>query len=138
MRKALLIADGRPNDDPNDLDINGAQRLIELYPVVVSCHFMICVNALMCFIKSNHDVLGGKVKDHWWRIEFQNRGSPHLHMLVWIEGHPDIDTPKGIARVDEVCSCKMPPEGSELYQLVKMCQVHHHTYTWKKNDKLSI
>lgn len=89
------------------MDINGTQRLIVLYPVVVS------FNALMRFIKSNHDVQVA--------IQFQNRGSQHLYVVVWIEGHPDIDTPEGIVQVDEVCSCKMPLEGSQLYQLVKVC-----------------
>ena len=34
MRKALLIADRRPNVDPNDLYIHETQRLIEKYPVI--------------------------------------------------------------------------------------------------------
>lgn len=137
MKRALLIADGRPNVDVNHLDINATQRLIEQYPVVVSRHFMVQVNALMRFIKSNHEVFGGRVKDHWWRIEFQNRGSPHLHVVIWVEGHPSVETPEGIAQIDKVCSCEMPPENSELHELVKKCQTHHHTNTCKKNDTTS-
>ena len=35
------------------------------------------------------DLLYGKsvfgiVTDHWYRIEFQNRGAPHVHMLLWV------------------------------------------------------
>lgn len=30
-----------------------------------------------------------KVKDHWYRVEFQERGSPHIHAMVWCEGAPD-------------------------------------------------
>lgn len=29
--------------------------------------------------------LGGEVEDWFWRIEFQKRGSPHVHMLLWIK-----------------------------------------------------
>lgn len=32
---------------------------------------------------SNHPVT-----DHYWRIEFQTRGSPHVHMLVWLDQAP--------------------------------------------------
>ena len=96
MRKALLIADGRPDEDPNDLDINAVQKLIEQYPLIVFRHFMKRVNAIMKLIKNNNEIFGGKVKDFWWRIEFQNRGSPHLHMVIWIENHPSFDTPEGI------------------------------------------
>ena len=31
-----------------------------------------------------------KVKDYWWRIEFQHRGSPHVHGLFWFENAPSI------------------------------------------------
>ena len=27
----------------------------------------------------------GKVKDYFYRVEFQQRGSPHTHCLFWIE-----------------------------------------------------
>lgn len=26
--------------------------------------------------------LGGDIADYFWRIEFQKRGSPHVHMLL--------------------------------------------------------
>ena len=102
--KALLIADGRPNVDPNDLDIHETQRLIEKYPVIVSQHFMLRVNALMKFLRSNCDVFGGKVVDFWWQIEFQNRVSPHLHMIVWVENHPSFDSEESLHRIDEILS----------------------------------
>lgn len=50
MRKALLLADGRPEVDPESLDIYQTKNLIEQYPGVVSRHFMQKVDALMKFI----------------------------------------------------------------------------------------
>ena len=32
-----------------------------------------------------------KIVDFWYRIEFQHRGSPHIHGLFWIENAPSID-----------------------------------------------
>ncbi|GFR18848.1 hypothetical protein TNCT_571281 [Trichonephila clavata] len=140
QRKALLLADGRPDVDPNTLNIYETQQLIEKYPVILSRHFMIRVNTLMKYIKNDDEMFGWKVKDHWWRIEFQNRGSPHLHMVVWIEGHPEFNTEEGKFLLNRNCCCKMPmeEEDPELHELVKKCQIHRHTQTCTKNNTATI
>ena len=33
----------------------------------------------------------GEVTDHWFRIEFQNRGSPHAHGMIWIKDVKPLD-----------------------------------------------
>jgi ATP-dependent DNA helicase PIF1 len=33
-----------------------------------------------------------KVKDYWWRYEWQHRGSSHVHGFLWLEDAPSIDT----------------------------------------------
>ncbi|KAJ8877392.1 hypothetical protein PR048_021846 [Dryococelus australis] len=54
-------------------------------------------------ITSNHNVFGGQVVDYWWRVEFQCRGSPHLHMVVWVKDHPNLnDLPRARVRA---CGC---------------------------------
>ncbi|GFR23296.1 ATP-dependent DNA helicase [Trichonephila clavata] len=114
MRKSLLIADGRPMDNPQDLDKIATQRLIEQYPVIVSRHFTYRFNAaLMKFMLNNNQVLNNRIKDYWWRIEFQNRGNLHVHMVVWVEGHAFFDTEEGLQQLNKVCSCELPPETSE-------------------------
>ena len=37
----------------------------------------------------------GEIKDYFWRVEFQQRGSPHIHSLWWVEDAPDIKTVEG-------------------------------------------
>lgn len=32
----------------------------------------------------------GEVSDYFWRVEFQQRGSLHIHALLWIKNAPDI------------------------------------------------
>ncbi|KAJ8869900.1 hypothetical protein PR048_028909 [Dryococelus australis] len=53
-------------------------------------------------ITSNQDVFGGQVVDYWWRVEFQCRGSPHLHTVVWVKDHPNFrhsnDRPRWLER----------------------------------------
>lgn len=138
MRKALLIADNQPETDPKTLNIFDIQDLVERYPDVVSRHFTQRINVLLRFLRYNPQELGGtEVTDYWWRIKFQNRGSPHLHMVIWLAGHPPLDTPEGIAMLDKIVTCEMPSEDSDLYDLVKKCQVHRHTDTCKKNENLT-
>ena len=37
----------------------------------------------------------GSVIDYWMRIEFQMRGSPHVHSFLWIDGAPKVSTVEG-------------------------------------------
>ena len=39
-------------------------------------------------LKSTCDPL---VKDFFYRIVFQQHGSPHIHMLIWIENAPTLE-----------------------------------------------
>ena len=41
----------------------------------------------------------GEISDHVIKIEFQMRGTPHAHCLLWIKGAPKIDNPSD----DAVC-----------------------------------
>ena len=133
MIRVLLFADGRPDTEPDSLSINERQVLVEKYPVDVSRHFMLRVNALMKYIKTNKEIFQGEVKDYWWRVEFQNRGSPHLHMILWVDGYKSQDDPEYIAKVESVISCAIPQEDEELKNLVKSLQMHRHSETCRKH-----
>ncbi|KAG6103339.1 hypothetical protein E4U13_000612 [Claviceps humidiphila] len=37
------------------------------------------------------------IVDSWWRVEFQARGSPHVHMLVWLNDCPVLEVKDGDA-----------------------------------------
>lgn len=94
---------------------------------------MIRVNAFMTFLKNDDLILGGKLIDFWWRIEFQNRGSPHLHMLCWIQNAPDFDTPEGRNLINDMVSCSLNNTDDELNDVVKRVQIHSHSHTCYKN-----
>ena len=32
-----------------------------------------------------------KAKDYWLRLEYQHRGSPHVHGVAWLQGAPDVE-----------------------------------------------
>ncbi|XP_038139885.1 uncharacterized protein LOC119782800 [Cyprinodon tularosa] len=80
----------------------------------------------------------GKIVDYYYRVEFQQRGSPHCHCLFWVEGAPvlDRDTDEEvIAFIDKYVTCQLPPEDDSLYEIVSSVQQHskRHSKTCKKN-----
>lgn len=102
-------------------------------PFISSVHFHRRFHSLM-----KHVILGpseplGKVKDYFQRVEFQNRGSPHIHMFLWIDGFSDVVDESTIAillqYIDKTISTDFPDKDTdaELFDLVKRVQIHSHT-----------
>ena len=92
-------------------------------------------------IKSPEQPLG-KVVDHFIRLEFQQRGAPHIHCLLWVENAPvfDEDDDETItAFIDRYISCKLPDESEdpELHEIVTNVQMHkkQHSKSCKKGNK---
>ena len=59
---------------------------------------------------------------HMWKIEYQNRGAPHYHVLLWIQDAPviDVDDPeKVLAWIEDRITCKLPDKdcNPELHAL---------------------
>lgn len=130
MLKALLVADGRPDYPIDDLTYDEKLRLVESYPVTLSRQFMFRFNALMRVLKSKSNyILGHELVDFWWRVEFQLRGSPHIHMIVWCKDMPDFNSPEGINLLESIITCEIPENDSELKDLVTRLQTHRHTHT---------
>ncbi|XP_035813472.2 uncharacterized protein LOC118471686 [Amphiprion ocellaris] len=80
----------------------------------------------------------GEIKDYFYRVEFQQRGSPHVHCLFWIENAPLIDKntdTEVIEFIDQYVTCKLPSEDEELLEIVKSVQQHskRHSKSCKKN-----
>ncbi|KAK0135929.1 hypothetical protein N1851_028200 [Merluccius polli] len=81
----------------------------------------------------------GKIKDYFYRVEFQQRGSPHVHCLFWIENAPIIDKntdEEVIQFIDKYVACELPAEDDTLLDIVSSVQKHskRHSKTCKKNN----
>ena len=112
-------------------------KLIQSDPVTCARHFDYQVNQfLRKFLMSNAAPLG-KLVDWFYRVEYQQRGSPHIHMLIWLEDAPvfgvdnDIEV---IEFIDKIISCKRPTDNAELDKLVNR-QVHRHSHTCRRKSK---
>ncbi|KAF9798928.1 hypothetical protein SFRURICE_019710 [Spodoptera frugiperda] len=92
MLNALLVAGGRTNYHIEDLTFSEKRRLVEVCPVTLSRHFMMRFNALFAKLQKGNNPILGKIIYFWWRVEFQLRGSPHIHMVIWCADMPPFDT----------------------------------------------
>ena len=63
-------------------------ELIKSDPVTCARHFDHSFQRFLYdFLMSSYHPIG-KINDYFIRVEFQQRGSPHIHMLVWIKDAP--------------------------------------------------
>ena len=109
-------------------------RLISSDPVTCARHFDYCIQQFFNkFLKSTVSPFG-TLTDFWYRIEFQHRGSPHLHCLLWLSGIPvyGVNSNDEVTRyVDKIITCRRNWNDEELDSLVQL-QTHKHTRTCKK------
>ena len=64
----------------------------------------------------------GKIEDWFYRVEYQQRCSPHIHMLIWLENAPvfGVDKDDDVASfIDKIITCHLPLNNElELLNLV--------------------
>ena len=111
-------------------------RLVQTDPVTCVRHFDHRVSQfIQTVLKSPNSPLG-KMEDYFYRVEFQHRGSPHIHMLVWIKNSPkygDDEEQDVIDYIDNVASCSSNvPSESKTYLAM---QKHKHSRTCRKGGK---
>ena len=91
-----------------------------------------------------HDKTGLKVRNYCYRIEFQGRGMPHIHGVLWldretIKGYlidPDgyeFDTKEVPKFIDTIISCSSEGKDEPLNKIVREVQVHGHTPSCRKH-----
>jgi len=112
-------------------------RLIQSDPVTCARHFDYQVNQfLRNFLLSSAEPLGN-ISDWFYRVEYQQRGSPHIHMLIWVEDAPEFQVKSDeevIAYIDRIITCQKPVNNPELLNLVNR-QLHRHSHTCHKNTR---
>jgi len=102
-------------------------------PVLLARHFQYRVENFFKYIVMDGSL--GKVIHYAIRVEFQVRGSPHIHSLIWVENAPKLSS-QNITEytnfVDNSVKCDLPENNSDLYSLVKTYQTHYHSKSCRK------
>ena len=112
-------------------------ELIQKGPVTCARNFEHMVQIMIHkFLKSNQMPLG-QIIEYFYRVEFQQRGSPHIHALFWVKDAPEYgkDSDETITEfVDKYVTCagRIPLENSD--DLINL-QTHRHSKTCKKRNK---
>ena len=78
----------------------------------------------------------GEITDFFYQVEFQQRGSPHVHALFWIKDapkYPENPIDELTQFLDTHLSCEFQIN-SEMEELVNL-QIHRHAKSCKKNNK---
>ncbi|XP_046145856.1 uncharacterized protein LOC123989199 [Osmia bicornis bicornis] len=63
------------------------QEKLNENPLVADEYFSKRVEIFMKILKTKLNIA-----DYWYRFEYQHRGSPHIHAILWLENAPDVRT----------------------------------------------
>ena len=109
-------------------------KLLNRNPVLVARHFQYRVENFFKDIIIDGPL--GKTQYYAIRVEFQVRGSPHVHAFLWTKNVPaltDEDKESYIRHVDQNVSAVLPDKNeNEIFELVKTYQIHRHSKTCRK------
>ena len=125
------------DDDVKTMSFEEKSKWLIQNPVTAARHFQYRLNTFFqVFLKNAAHPLGELV-DYAIRIEFQARGSPHAHTILWIKDAPklNINTDEDVcAFIDQCVKC----DDEEPAQLVSKVQKHHHSATYRRHGNSTI
>ncbi|XP_071176421.1 uncharacterized protein [Mytilus edulis] len=129
----LLLEQQNCAQSLEDLDWTGKSEVLRNNPVMNAVMFDHRFHTYLKDIIIKRGIIGN-VKDHFHRIEFQQRGSPHAHCLFWIEDAPvvDQDDDQTVCDfVDQYVSCQLPDKtvDPELHAMVSSVQQHSKNHS---------
>lgn len=121
--------------EASNLDFVNKARLIRSDPVTCALYFNHRFNELKKTWKVNGPFGGYEMHHFFHRIEFQHRGSPHVHMIIWLKGAP-VYNPDDETCEERICSfvdliATTETDDSDLEGIINY-QYHKCTHTCKK------
>uniref|UniRef100_A0A7M5V9S6 ATP-dependent DNA helicase n=2 Tax=Clytia hemisphaerica TaxID=252671 RepID=A0A7M5V9S6_9CNID len=110
-------------------------ELLNSNPVLVARHFQYRVEVFFKTIILDGPL--GKTTFYAIRVEFQVRGSPHIHSFLWILNAPVLTKETKVEYIeflDKIIKVDLPSqeEDPDLFNLVKTYQLHRHSKTCRK------
>ena len=122
-------------EDLENLSYRDRCDILNMNPVFMAKHFQYRVEVFFKEIIINGPL--GKLSYYAIRVEFQFRGSPHIHSFLWVIGAPKLtkeNKQEYISFVDGIVKASIPnqKENPHLHELVKMYQLHNHSKSCRK------
>ena len=123
------------------LDAYQRAQLVAQDPVICCIHFNKLLSCMLAMLKSKKswNPFGRYyVKEHFYRIECQHRGSPHAHILLWLNGDPNEEVSEEMPLTVELLTSLCTVDKSSLRDpLMIKNQTHAHTFTCTKRGETS-
>ena len=133
------IVDGKTYslEEIENMSFSERTRLVNSDPVTCARYFDRRFQFFLKHIIYKDPYPLGPITDHFYRIEFQHRGSPHVHMILFSERAPKYnkngDNTAVIEYIDKYISCSLEPR-EEANQYINY-QVHKHSKTCRKGGR---
>ena len=111
-------------------------ELIQRDPVTCARNFDHMIQRLIYDVLKSKLMPIGEVVDFFYRVEFQQRGSPHIHALFWIKNasQDEVNSNDEIVRfVNKYLTCENS-NSLDRVELVNL-QTRRHANTCKKKAK---
>ena len=119
----------KKNADLENIETMTSDDLIKKDPVSVSEFFMRRFEGLMknMILQKNGPL--GTIEHYWWRLEYQARGAPHIHMVLWAKDAPVLgenDEKEVMEYISKYITAEIPHayDNDHLRNLVKTFQIH--------------
>lgn len=122
------------DDDIENLTWQEKCKLIKSDPVTCTRYFNHRVQVFISDVLKSSLAPLGKILDYFYRVEFQQRGSPHIHMLVWIENAPKYGINSNQEISDFVDKHSICQKNDEIPNLINI-QTHRHAKTCRRKGK---
>ena len=112
---------------------------VQKNPLLTALYFERRWRALLKNVLKGKKAPLGDIEDFFGRIEFQQRGSPHIHFFVWTKNAPCLytsDSSTLVSFIDSTISTIIPDQTSNptLHKLVKKLQIHSHRSSCKRRN----
>ncbi|PFX25090.1 hypothetical protein AWC38_SpisGene10304 [Stylophora pistillata] len=112
------------DEEINSMTWQQKSDLIQRDPITCARNFEHVVQLFIQDVLKSDVMPIGEIVDYFYRVEFQQRGSPHIHGLFWVKDAPQYDKSSDQYIINLANTSKMEP-------LVNQ-QLHRHAKTSKK------
>ena len=126
------------DEDVAALSFDEKSNWLRRNPVTAARHFQYRLNSFFRDVLKSKAKPLGEIVDYAIRVEFQSRGSPHAHCVLWVKDAPKygVDSDEYVcAFIDQYVSCAIPPNDCKLKELLLMVQQHRHSSYCKRNKR---
>ena len=121
------------DEEINNMTWQQKSNLIQRDPITCARNFEHMVQLFIHNVLRSDVMPIGQIADYFCRVEFQQRGSPHIHGLFWVKDAPQFGKSSEeqiVSFIDKYVTCQKA-HTSEMEELVNL-QLHRHAKTCKK------